>query len=313
MEHFVTIFNNNYLPQGLCLYESLANNYKKFTLWVISLDEDLDKNLRKIGKKNIKVVSRKNFETDKLKRIKNQRTIAEYCWTLTPIAPKIIFNLESSVNRVTYVDADMFFFKNPKDAFIEFEESKKSILITEHDFDIDQEYKEKLSGKYIVQFVIFKKDSSEDLRKWWEDKCIEDCSSKISNLGIGDQKHLSEMYEKFQDKVHILKKNELFRSTWNYKKLVENDLSAWHFHGLKIINKKLIFLSSLESMPNNIFLKIYLPYLNYLKNNLKKHNIKVKQEKRQKNFFMNIIYSAYYFLIEKKIIKNSKYFSLRNI
>ena len=313
MEHYVTIFNNNYLPQGLCLYESLKNNYKDFTLWVISLDEDLDKSLKNLDKKNIRVVSRKNFETDELISIRNQRTIAEYCWTLTPIAPKIIFNIENNINRVTYVDADMYFFKNPKEAFTEFEESKKSILITEHDFDIDQQYKEKLSGKYIVQFVIFKKDSSEILRKWWEEKCIRDCSSKVSNYGIGDQKHLSEMYAKFKNDVHILKKNNLFRSTWNYKKFVENDLSAWHFHGLKIINKRLIFLSNLKNMPNNIFFKIYSPYLNQLKINLDEIKTGIKQDNKKKNFFINILFRIYYLLIEKKVIKNSKYFSLNDV
>ena len=50
MEHFVTIFNKNYLPQGLCLYDSLKKNYTNFTLWVISLDDqtnDVLKNLKK--------------------------------------------------------------------------------------------------------------------------------------------------------------------------------------------------------------------------------------------------------------------------
>ena len=32
MEHFVTIFNKNYLPQGLCLYDSLKKNYTNFEI-----------------------------------------------------------------------------------------------------------------------------------------------------------------------------------------------------------------------------------------------------------------------------------------
>ena len=93
MEHFVTIFNKNYLPQGLCLYDSLRKNYKNFTLWVISLDDQTNQILKSLKKENLKIVTTNFFETDELKKIKRDRTIAEYCWTLTPIAPKIIFDI----------------------------------------------------------------------------------------------------------------------------------------------------------------------------------------------------------------------------
>ena len=38
MNHFVTLFNFNYLPQGLAMINSLKSD-PKFTIWVICLDE----------------------------------------------------------------------------------------------------------------------------------------------------------------------------------------------------------------------------------------------------------------------------------
>ena len=73
MEHFVTIFNKNYLPQGLCLYDSLKKNYTNFTLWVISLDDQTNDVLKNLKKKNLKILSTNVFETQELKRIKQER------------------------------------------------------------------------------------------------------------------------------------------------------------------------------------------------------------------------------------------------
>ncbi len=311
MEHFVTIFNKNYLPQGLCLYDSLRKNYKNFTLWVISLDDQTNQILKSLKKENLKIVTTNFFETDELKKIKRDRTIAEYCWTLTPIAPKIIFDIEKKIERVTYVDADFFFLKNPKEAFEEFENSKKSILITEHDYDEDQRYKEKISGKYIVQFIIFKKNNCEFVRKWWEKKCIESCSSKITDEGVGDQKYLNDWHIKFKDEVHVLKKNYLFRSTWSYKKFNNDKISAWHFHGLKIIDKNLVYLAYIKNLPEEIFLNVYSPYLKNLQKNLDLINIKIDQKPQIKNLIKFLLYEIYYQAIKIKIIRNKKYFILK--
>ena len=313
MEHFVTIFNKDYLPQGLCLYDSLKKNYTNFTLWVISLDDQTNEVLKNLKKKNLKIVSTNVFETQELKKIKRERTIAEYCWTLTPIAPKIIFNLENKIERITYVDADFFFLKNPKEAFEEFEKSKKSILITEHDYDEDQKYKEKISGKYIVQFIIFKKNSSEFIRNWWEKKCIESCSSKNEGGGLGDQKYLNDWHIKFKDDVHVLKKNDLFRSTWSYKKFNIDKISAWHFHGLKIIHKNLIYLSYIKNLPEEIFLNVYTPYLKNLQKNLKLINVKIYQKPSIKNLMKFLLFEIYYLAIRNKIIRNKKYFVIKNL
>ena len=185
-------------------------------------------------------------------------------------------------------------------------------MITEHDYDEDQKYKEKTSGKYIVQFIIFKKNNSEFVRNWWEKKCIENCNSKSENGGIGDQKYLNDWHIKFKDDVHVLKKNDLFRSTWSHKKFNSDKISAWHFHGLKIIHKDLIYLSYIKDLPEEIFLNVYKPYLKILQKNLNLIDIKIHQKPNIKNSLKFLLYEIYYLAIKNKIIKNKKYFVFKN-
>ncbi len=309
-ENFVTIFDKNFLPQGLTLYDSLEKNLKNFNLWVLCIDSETEMFLRGKNKKFIKIISIDDYENDILKKLKKERTIAEYCWTLTPIAPKIVFEQDKHIKRVTYVDADMFFFNKPDIIYKEFENSKKSVLITEHDFDDEHAYKEKTSGRYIVQFIIFQRDISEPVRDWWEKRCIEKCSSDPGDI-LGDQAYLSDWHVRFKNYVHILQNNDVFRSTWSLNKLKMPKLIAWHFHGLRIINKNLILMHVEKFISKNVIIQIYKPYLENLEKNTNEINFKINQFNYKKNYFMNILYKINLFLIEKKIIKNKRYYQFK--
>src|SRR5215831_11122214 len=112
MHHYVTIYDSNFLPQGLALYESLARHASPFTLWVLCMDDKAKRILERLSKPGIELISLSEIETAELLEIKQQRSLVEYCWTLTPMAPKLVFDRDLSVERVTYLDADMFFLKD---------------------------------------------------------------------------------------------------------------------------------------------------------------------------------------------------------
>ena len=128
---------------------------------------------------------------------------------------------------------------------------------------------------------------------------------------MGDQKYLNDWHIKFKDEVHVLKKNYLFRSTWSYKKFNNDKISAWHFHGLKIIDKNLVYLAYIKNLPEEIFLNVYSPYLKNLQKNLDLINIKIDQKPQIKNLIKFLLYEIYYQAIKIKIIKNKKYFILK--
>ena len=132
----------------MSLYNSLKKFKIKFKLWAICLDQESFNEINKLGFKSFKPLNFSTLENKKLLSLRKKRSIAEYCWTITPMSPKIIFNLEKRIKFVTYVDADMFFLKNPKFLINDFIKSNKQILFTRHDFNHDQKFKEKVYGKF---------------------------------------------------------------------------------------------------------------------------------------------------------------------
>ena len=164
MEHFVTHFNKLFLPQGLVLYESLLKNISCFKLWIVCIDQETYEVLESINLSHAGLINLKEVETKELIQVKKERTVGEYCWTLTPFVPRFVFESDITVKRVTYLDADLFFIKNPKPIYEEFEKSSKDILITDHSYSPEYDRSEE-SGQYCVQFIIFKRERGEIVRK----------------------------------------------------------------------------------------------------------------------------------------------------
>ena len=130
MEHFVTLFNSLFLPQGLALYHSMVRKVPNFTLWVLCVDEQTYFSLHQKNLPFLRMLRLSEWETTELLEVKKDRSIGEYCWTLTPFAPRFVFSADPSIKRVTYLDADLWFLQDPSPIFNEFNRSLKKVLIT---------------------------------------------------------------------------------------------------------------------------------------------------------------------------------------
>jgi hypothetical protein len=242
MEHFVTLFDKNYLPSGLCLYRSLEKFHNEFTLWILCMDEDVWHQLSAYNLPSIKLIKLSEIETDELLRVKGGRTKAEYCWTLTPFAPKIVFDRDSSIDRITYLDADLYFFDSTSKIFEEFEKSNGHVLITEHGY-ANQYDKSETSGIYCVQFMVFRNTTeARTVLSWWQGKCIEWCFNRCEDGKCGDQKYLDDWPQRFGSVIHVLANLSLTLAPWNLERFLGQINQGYrptffHFHGLRIISK----------------------------------------------------------------------------
>ena len=266
-ENYVTVFDSNFLPQGLCLYKSLERQESDFVLWIICVDDLCWEKLNAIELDKIKLIKLSDVETRSLLDIKENRNKVEYIWTLSPFAPKFVFEQDPEVKRVTYLDADMYFMKSPKLLFYEFEKSGKAVMITPHNYAPQYDQSSK-SGKYCVQFIIFKRYESENVRKWWETKCLEWCYQRVEENKFGDQKYLDQFPLKFKNYVHILEKKEYIQAPWNARIFESKDCLIYHFHGLRLIENKLglILFSKGYKIPKRTLKNIYQIYFCELKN-----------------------------------------------
>ncbi|MDN3511005.1 MAG: hypothetical protein NG784_06850 [Candidatus Jettenia sp.] len=241
IEHFVTLFDNNFLPIGMALHDSLMIHAQPFHLWILCVDEFVEKQLRLLSLPNVTLIPLKEVETKELADVRPERTVGEYCWTLTPFTPQVVFKRDLNVGRVTYLDADIFFFDDPRILLGELDVSGKHILITEHAYDpqYDQSYK---SGRFCVQFITFRKtEPSAEVMKWWQDKCLDWCFARLEDGKFGDQKYLDSWPDLFGNVVHIVQQVEKTLAPWNvlYVEKKRGRLATpvfYHFHRFRIIS-----------------------------------------------------------------------------
>ena len=263
LEHFVTLFDSLFLPQGLALHASMQRNIANFSLWVLCVDDQVYEILHTFALPNVRLLKLSLLETADLARVKLDRTKGEYCWTLTPFAPRFVFEADASVNRVSYIDADLWFRKDPLKIFQELDAAGKAVLITEHGYAAEYD-QSATSGRFCVQFIVFSREGGEPVRQWWEDRCIEWCYARFEDGKFGDQLYLDLWPDIFGDKVHVLRDKELALAPWNATRFPYGNSVFYHFHGLRIINENQLSYGD-YLLPPNLIRYVYQPYLIDLK------------------------------------------------
>ena len=285
MEHYVTLFDSLFLPQGLALHMSMERHVKEYRLWILCVDDISHQFISEQNLPNVRLLRLSQLETVELRSVKPGRTKGEYCWTLTPFAPRFVFEADTSVQRVTYVDADLWFRKDPAPIFREFNASGKGVLITDHGYAPEYD-KSTTSGQYCVQFMTFSRHSGENVRKWWEDRCIEWCYSRIEDGKFGDQKYLDDWPERFPEHVHVLQNKELLLAPWNATRFPYGNCVCWHFHSLRIISRarnSRVFYCGTFHLPKVVQLNVYYSYLDDLRvtiNLIEAHGVVVTSQAR---------------------------------
>jgi hypothetical protein len=270
---FCTLFNQYYLTRGLALYQSLTKSCPDFKLYVFAFDDVTFHYIKNLNKPNLIAISLSEFEDEELTKVKPTRSFAEYCWTSTSSTLLWVLN-NTDADACTYIDADMYFYHNPKILLDEMAPDE-SVLITSHNYTprYDQSA---LSGKYCVQFMHFKKDANGlKVLQWWRDRCLEWCFNRHEDGKFGDQKYLDNWPTMFQG-VHDLQHKGLL-APWNIQQFEiqansENFIDEiatkksfpiifFHFHGVKYYsNKKFIYAPRSYQLSKDFRKKYYEPY-----------------------------------------------------
>jgi len=242
-EHFVTLFDSNFLPMGMTLHGSLMGHCRLFHLWIICMDEQVEAQLNRIALPHVTLVPLREVESGELLAVKPGRSGREYCWTLTPFTFQAIFDRAPHVKQVTYLDADLFFFAAPHLLLDELAMARKHVLITEHAYAPEHSCFLPLSGRFCVQFLTFRR-TAEALKvmRWWQERCLEWCFDRHEGNRFGDQKYLDVWPELFPHEVHIVQQTDTTLAPWNVAHVEATSHKPltpvfYHFQGLRIINE----------------------------------------------------------------------------
>jgi hypothetical protein len=240
IEHFVTLFDDTFLPLGMALHESLCAHARPFHLWVICMDEAVETHLRHLALPDLTPIPLRDIETPDLLAVKPGRSRAEYCWTLTSFTFSAVFERCEAAQRVTYLDADLFFFDDPRVLLRELDESGRHVLITEHAYapEYDQT---RLNGRFCVQFVVFDQSfHAANVMHWWQARCLESCSARPHNGKFGDQKYLDDWPTRFSDAVEVVRQTEKTLAPWNVSHVADRHAGpltpvTYHFHNFRLV------------------------------------------------------------------------------
>jgi len=322
--NFCILTGINYFSKAIALYESLSKHCDDFKLFYFCFDDDTYRILSLLNYKNIIPINIKEVEDQELLNAKSNRSVQEYYFTLTPSI--ILYVLKRyNVKMCTYLDADIYFYSDPKILFKEMDNN--SVLITEHRYATNYEYLY-TSGKYCVQFNPFR-NNKEGLTvlRWWRDACTEWCYHKAEDGKWADQGYLNDWTTRFNS-VHVLNNLGGGMAPWNIQKysLVSNSsdliifknlengenfqLIFYHFQALRFLTNNLVYLGGYK-LEKNIISRLYKKYVGHLLI----INNKIKKLDPTVNILGIELPSPFYkspYIILKYLIHNQLLFDLNN-
>lgn len=186
-----------------------------------------------------------DVESEELLSVKKSRSVAEYCWTLSPWLPWYVLQNNASIDFITYLDADLLFYSSVEPIFEEI--GNNSIAIIEHRFSPRLKDYE-VNGIFCVEWISFRRDDEGmACLSRWRQQCLEWCYYRLEEDRMGDQKYLDEWPERYPS-CHIIKHAGAGIAPWNYeqykfgidpnKKIsVEGkQLIFYHFHQFQLLD-----------------------------------------------------------------------------
>ena len=107
MLEYCTLFDANYLTQGLALYESIATHHTDYRLHVLAFCGKSSAVLKRLDLPNLILYSVAEVETPALRNMRKRLSNFEYACALKP---SFILRTLHDTEYVVYVDADSYFF-----------------------------------------------------------------------------------------------------------------------------------------------------------------------------------------------------------
>ena len=316
MTNFCTLFDHNYLSRGLILYESLCSYCSdSFTLYILTTDDIAYNWLKSHPHNNIIINSIADITCvyPILEQLKKERTQAEFNWTLSSFSLQFFLN-KYHLSSLTYLDADLCFYADPKILFDELDK-KESVIITPHNYTPKYD-QTATSGRYCVQFMYFKNTTSGNMvLEWWRNECEKCCSAIPKNGKFGDQKYLDDWLSRFSGIVHETKNMGCGIAPWNIQQFnierihnkfivedkvtrIREDLVFYHFHGVKDFiskNGSLVFNLNDYELSDAVIDYLYKPYIKKLKDlviELPERDFPIIVPHKKKLPFVYIIFKA---------------------
>jgi hypothetical protein len=235
---FCTYFDHNYLSRAVLTIRSLRRFDREVRVYVVALSELCATILEQLALPNVEIIPLAVLEEayPELVEVKPTRTLIEYYFTLSPYVPHYLF-ARTDADRITYIDADLYFFSSPQPVLDWLGEA--SVAITPHRFSF--EYRNHVRfGLFNVAWITYRRcpEGLACLDAYKAD-CTAWCYDRLEDDRFGDQKYLDAWPSRYPSLKSIAHKginlaiwnihNYVIRSKNNLVMIDDDPLVFYHF------------------------------------------------------------------------------------
>jgi hypothetical protein len=245
-EHFCTYFDHRYAPKALAMWRSLKQHSVDATLHALCLNDACREIVSGLNLPDVYVYSLASLEAadPALLDARKTRSLVEYYFTLTPCLPLYVFAHHHDIARLTYVDADLFFFADPQPVLDEVGENAVGLI--EHRFPNALRDLEKY-GRFNVGWLTFRNDSTAlGCLEVWREQCLDWCYDRLEPGRFAEQKYLDEWPLRYKS-VRVIQHRGANVGPWNLNRF---ELSA-HGNQIRVGGQPMIFFHAHGFQPGS--------------------------------------------------------------
>lgn len=276
MAVFSTVLTAEFAAASLVMARSLIRVSSSVNVVLYCLDEAGYESLTKLASERIHVLRFDEIATEQLKRLRAERKINAFCWTLKPVVVEHSSKLFPDAMWSAFADSDMMAFS---DILPRLQAAgERSAILCPHAFRYPEfTGTDFLFGFFNAGLIAFRtNEKGREILSWWKERCLEHCPATPEPDAFGDQKYLDQI-PLYWPKDISTGFPFLDCAAWNIGKekiVTENGRATWqsqtilmyHFQGLRIHSPSIVDLYASEFRLSRSAVKLlYRPYLLELK------------------------------------------------
>jgi hypothetical protein len=208
---FCTLFDKNYLYQGVALYRSLVRHAGDFRLYALCMDSTAFAMIEKLRFDTLIPVHVDELITAEVAAVRQRTTHGQFCWACQPLICRHVLD-HFGADMVTYLESDSLFFSDPEVLFDEI--GPRSVSLSPHNYSAEFDNAH-VSGKFCTQFNAFRNDpAGRTVLAHWTASCFKyDKSEPRSYPG---QTGLDDWPERFEG-VAVIRHPGAGVAPWNIR------------------------------------------------------------------------------------------------
>lgn len=246
MNFFCTYCDQGYAARLLCLHGSLRDQGEPFRLYVLCFDAATEAVVAAQEDPSLVAVPLAELlaADPAYAAVRSTRSRVEFYFTATPVIVRHCFARELAAEVMTYLDADLFFFRPASKVFAE--QGAASVGIVPHRFTARSRNSAR-HGTYNVAWVSFRRDAAGlSCLEWWRERCLEWCFDRVEDGRFADQGYLDEFPRRFAG-VRSLEHPGINAAPWNVEpaeldcvdgrpRLQGRSVLFYHYQGIREVN-----------------------------------------------------------------------------